>query len=585
VAAVGGVESSEVEEGLHELVRKELVRPARSSSVEGEDEFSFWHLLVRDVAYGQIPRASRSAKHRAAAAWLEALAGDRAADHAELLAEHYRRALEFAQAAGSDERIEELQAKASQFLTLAGDRAFNLDVRKAERYYADALRVAPQGTGQYAQLLLKHAQAAFSRPGIEGIDLGRRAVEAFRELNDNRGTAGAMAHLSRTLWNLGQTTESTAVLIEALALVEDDPSPELAAVYSGLAGQAMTAGRARESLAWSEKGLPLAERFGLTPLKARLVQFIGSARVHLEDVGGLDDLRTALSIGLEAGIAHETALAYTNLAGSLSDSEGPEAGLELYEEGIEFAKRRGLIGHANWARGETSWCLFDLGRWDDLIALAADYADGVGQVATIVRTQNAHVLVLRGALTEARVELAEILPRAREIGDAQIVAPTLVVAAELEIQGRRHDAALALLSELEETISDKPLFRYATLPEVSRVCLAAEDAARLARMLADQPQPCYPRPRTARLAADAVLAELEGRVEEASQLHAEAAAAWGEMGCVVEQALSLLGRGRSLVQLGRPEAARDLDEARRIFSQRQARPLEAEAERLIGAAA
>ena len=67
LATMAGRELREVELALHELSRKELVRPARSSSIEGEAEYGFWHLLVRDVCYAQIPRASRVARHRAAA--------------------------------------------------------------------------------------------------------------------------------------------------------------------------------------------------------------------------------------------------------------------------------------------------------------------------------------------------------------------------------------------------------------------------------------------------------------------------------------------------------------------------------------
>ena len=61
--------------------------------MQGEDEYSFWHVLVRDVAYGQLPRAARAAKHRAAAEWIERIAGERVGDHAELLVHHYERAL------------------------------------------------------------------------------------------------------------------------------------------------------------------------------------------------------------------------------------------------------------------------------------------------------------------------------------------------------------------------------------------------------------------------------------------------------------------------------------------------------------
>ena len=91
-----------VRSGLHELSRKELVRPARMSSVKDQAEYSFWHALVRDVAYSQIPRAERARKHVAAAEWIERMAGERVKDQAELLAHHYEQALELTRAAGTD---------------------------------------------------------------------------------------------------------------------------------------------------------------------------------------------------------------------------------------------------------------------------------------------------------------------------------------------------------------------------------------------------------------------------------------------------------------------------------------------------
>ena len=68
----------------------------------GETEYAFLHLLVRDVAYGQIPRGTRADKHRAAADWIGSLGGERLEDRAELLAHHYLSALELTRAAGLD---------------------------------------------------------------------------------------------------------------------------------------------------------------------------------------------------------------------------------------------------------------------------------------------------------------------------------------------------------------------------------------------------------------------------------------------------------------------------------------------------
>jgi predicted ATPase len=143
LAEMGNREPREVELALHELARKELVRPVRTSSMQGEAEYGFWHLLVRDVCYAQIPRAARATRHRAAAAWLERKAGERAEDLADVLAHHYLQALELARAAGQAAETEELEASTIRYLALAGERALSLDVERAEQSLARALELAP----------------------------------------------------------------------------------------------------------------------------------------------------------------------------------------------------------------------------------------------------------------------------------------------------------------------------------------------------------------------------------------------------------------------------------------------------------
>ena len=87
VRALGG--DGQTSERLHSLERKDFIRGERRSSVDGEQEFAFRHVLVRDVAYGQI-HARAAAMHVRAAGWIESLG--RPLDHAEL--HHYLAALE-----------------------------------------------------------------------------------------------------------------------------------------------------------------------------------------------------------------------------------------------------------------------------------------------------------------------------------------------------------------------------------------------------------------------------------------------------------------------------------------------------------
>ena len=77
LAHMGERDPADVRQTLAQLAGKELLRPAQRSSIEGEAEYAFWHALVRDVAYGQLPRAARATRHAAAAAWIENTVGER----------------------------------------------------------------------------------------------------------------------------------------------------------------------------------------------------------------------------------------------------------------------------------------------------------------------------------------------------------------------------------------------------------------------------------------------------------------------------------------------------------------------------
>src|SRR6185436_6676744 len=129
-----------------------FLRREGRSSVAGERQYAFRHVLVRDVAYGQLPRAARADKHRRAAEWLEALAPDRAEDRAELLAHHWQRALGFARVAGQD--TGDLADRARLALRDAGDRALDLNAfAAAGRWYGAALELWPAADPERPRLV------------------------------------------------------------------------------------------------------------------------------------------------------------------------------------------------------------------------------------------------------------------------------------------------------------------------------------------------------------------------------------------------------------------------------------------------
>ena len=82
--AISGRSAWEAEELLHALERKEFVHRVDLAIVGDRAAYVFRHGLLREVAYRQIPRADRAAKHRSVAGWLDA--NGRPEDRAELIA-------------------------------------------------------------------------------------------------------------------------------------------------------------------------------------------------------------------------------------------------------------------------------------------------------------------------------------------------------------------------------------------------------------------------------------------------------------------------------------------------------------------
>ena len=158
LAEIGGRDRGQLAASLDRLEAREFLRRAPTSRVAGEVEYGFRHTLVRDVAYGQVLRAQRADKHRRAAAWIEGLAPDRAEGRAELLAYHYRAALSFARAAGTEPSG--LAARTLAALREAGDRAEALGGwETAARFHAEALELSPEGDPARGQLLLRLGRA------------------------------------------------------------------------------------------------------------------------------------------------------------------------------------------------------------------------------------------------------------------------------------------------------------------------------------------------------------------------------------------------------------------------------------------
>jgi len=584
LVAMGGCTPAEVATGLHELVRQELLRPVRPSSIAGDAEFAFWHVLVRDVAYDQIPRSERAGKHRAAADWVAGVAGERGGEQAELLAHHYGIAAELAGEALDDD----LRDKAAMALTLAGTRARRLDAEAAARAYAKALALLPEDHPERPSILVRAADtdAAIGR-FAESRAAFEEAVDRLRAVGDRRRLAEALAYQSRTLHRVGDPRRANRLLEEAAELLEhEDPGPEHARVYTRMAGNAIMSGWWERGRDLAERALVLAERFGLVGEEVRALQFLGAARCELGEPQGLADLWAAVRRGTQAGLGEETMLAYGNLAFQLWLRDGPTIGLQAWTSAREFSEVRGFATNAMWSRAGQIEVLFDLGRWDEVVQGALeleawDREQGGGQLGVIAATYRGLALAYRGWVPEATLLAEELLPRLRVVELVELVAPGLVAGAVIETQRGHVAMAGRLIDEFLERTAEHPGFRWQHLPEMLRLRLRHDPAAEVASML-PAAEPIPTRYRNDRATCEALLAESRGDLAAASERWADAAQRWSMYGSVLELAHARFGRGRCLAALGERDAAlEELREARERFGSLGAGPLVAEVDRAI----
>jgi hypothetical protein len=545
VAALGGGASRvELEEHLHELERKQFVRRERRSLVADETQYAFVHVLLRDVAYGQIPRAARADKHVHAARWIESLG--RPEDQAEMLAHHYLSALELARAANRD--VADLVPRARPALQAAGDHALALNAfAAAARLYRAALALWPEDAReQRAGVLFGLALAV----GDSGEDDDGAALEQARAAllaaGDRARAAEAEARLGELWWLKGKRDRCFEHLGRAQALVRGEPaSAGKAYVLSELARYRMLADEFDAET--GREALELAETLGLDEVRAQVLITNGTGRVITGDPQGIADVRRGLEIALAGNFLFAAIRGYSNLAHVTQGMDGDlHKGLRLALEAEKVAQRLGTKGGLRWTSGALTGFWFEMGDWDRCARTADEFlaesaALGPHYYDSYVRSARAWMRLARGDVQAALADQAELLTSARQAKDPQTLYPALGVSAYLLTVAGRADEGRRILAELftAGTADLSNLFVSFTDCLLAAEILGCQDEAQ--RWLGASPDSPW-------LAAARALADRQ---------FVQAADLLGSMGATRSAALARLRAAQELVAQGRPAEAGD----------------------------
>ena len=370
-----------LDRSLRTLEDRDLIVSRLGSSVAGDREYIFKHVLTRDVAYGSLPRRERGVAHARVAEWIEEAAGQRRREFADLLAHHYSEAYERALSDHPDD-IERLRAKTFEYLLLAAEEARSKTLlERANELASRALPLAESIEDRAAAHESLGMTALYDYRGRDAWQWLKQAVDDHLSMPSYDPLTVAMlcarAVESPTRWPAGvsgRLSEDVVAPYLEIGFANVGPEPTEAR-FRLLLAKSMWAFAYSEDVAddvveecrrAGEEALAIAQKLGRPELASAAYDGLASYDFVRGYNGRLVELNAArveiarsLRDPWEIGDAFQTAADNQIMVG-----EYPEA-LALGAEGLE----RSSSGPAVWAacRAWRAIAAFWLGDWDQLL--------------------------------------------------------------------------------------------------------------------------------------------------------------------------------------------------------------------------
>jgi class 3 adenylate cyclase/tetratricopeptide (TPR) repeat protein len=225
VSALLDADGGEVRPTLMSLVRRDLIRPDRSS-LAGQDAFRFRHQLIRDAAYEAAPKALRAELHERFADWLEGVGETRVEEFEEILAYHLEQAHRLLSELGPlDSAGHELSLRAAAHYAASGRRASDRsDDRAAATLFRHAADLLPEGQPDRPRALYDAGRAS-----LRGLD-PRVASAALGE-----AVAAAAASGQRSIeWMARIDRGLVQLMVDPIGFTSDDLRAEVVAARAEL---------------------------------------------------------------------------------------------------------------------------------------------------------------------------------------------------------------------------------------------------------------------------------------------------------------------------------------------------------------
>ncbi len=370
-AAVAELSARDLELGLAELRRAEVLSVRADPLASDRGQYVFTQGLLRQAAYDRLSRAERRAAHLAAASHLQQALPDAGAEVAEAIAVH----LEAAHAATPPgPESAGLRTEAALAFARAGARAAAVGApAEALRAYRRALALSLEDPAA-ADWRIAGAEGALAAADYEAALALTAESDAGATPGDPRAVPRAILR-SRALLGAGRVGEQGSVLGAALAARAGiPPDADTARLHAWLARAHFFAGNPEAAEAAADRALDEGQAFrDLEALRlgADLRSAMLARRGRSEE--GLVLMEWSLRLASQSGIAEQMASA-TNLADLEAQWDRPEAEAHA-ESAVAFARRAGHRSGLALSASNLVWIWSLRGRWDDAERLATALLD------------------------------------------------------------------------------------------------------------------------------------------------------------------------------------------------------------------
>jgi len=449
---------------VSEAERRGLISRRGRRGPSGTPTFVFRHGLIRDVAYSSLSKAERTRVHDHYSRWLEAAAGERAQEYAEIVAYHAERAFALAHELDPS-AAKELGGRAFTHLSRSAAAASARGEFRAARDLNDrALAVAGEVGITGAEQASARALAAIVKLRLDSdfaaINELDRAIEAARALGPSAELVRLLVWRASSVTILDDIAESERQFEEAVALARKTGDAEILAyaVWASSEPLGLT-GRLAEQAKLLDSALAEIRAVAAPYEVACLAEICMNAAARGDHRRARETANEAMAAARASGRRMDRLRAAHALVISLLANNAPEA-LAAAEDALALAREIG--GPGGWAEAAEAASRArqmsgDLDGARTVLEDAFAQLDSARMTTqrdaiTRLETRRAEVALARGDLELARASAAAAVSLA-PTQHVETRVEALLASASVALREERSAEAEKLVSEANAIIA------------------------------------------------------------------------------------------------------------------------------------